>query len=204
VDLDRIEVFDRGVHRLAEHERVPDGASLAQGEPNRRRRYDLTLLMERLAGWGELAARFAERLRTHQRYAGPELEHLLSLQLTWSAQDIVAALEHAMRYEAYQARAVERILEARFRPRSLQGQMAETTRTQIREAMREHPVRQRPLSDYATLRGGDPPISSIPTQTAHEEAAREEATREEALEADNTDTSTDPDPDANTDCAEPH
>lgn len=155
VDVARIEVFDRGIHRLAEHARLPDGAGSRVGEPGKRRRYDLTLLMERFAEWGEAAATFAERLRARQRYAGPALSHILSLQLAWSAEDVVAALEHAMRYDAYDARALERILEARFRPRSLEGQMADTARTQIRNAMRAHPVRQRPLSEYAALRAGD-------------------------------------------------
>lgn len=171
VDLDRIEVFDRGIHRLAEYERLADGAGLRQGESSPRRRYDLTLLLDRLAGWGEAAETFGQRLRERKRYAGPELNHLLSLQLTWSAEDIVAALEHAMRYDAYEARAVERILETRFRPRSLDGQLADSTRTQIREAMREHPVRQRSLSDYSALRSGDHPTSAIPAEATHEEAA---------------------------------
>jgi len=168
VDTERIEVFDRGIHRLAEHERLPDGAGLRRGEPGKRRRYDLILLMERLAAWGEVAETFGERLRARKRYAGPELTHLLALQLTWSTEDVVAALEHAMRYDAYDARAVERILEARCKPRSLEGQMAETTRTQIRNAMREHPVRQRSLTEYAALRAGDGAPSTL-REAAHEE-----------------------------------
>ena len=169
VDLERLEVFDRGIHRLAEHQRLPDGAGLRQGEPGRRRRYDLTLLLERLAGWGEAAGTFGQRLRERKRYAGPELSHILSLQLRWSAEDIVAALEHAIRYDAYDARAVERILEARFRPRSLEGQMAEATRTRIRQAMREHPVGQRSLTEYAALRTGDGTASPTFRESTHEE-----------------------------------
>ncbi|HEX7116090.1 MAG TPA: IS21 family transposase [Steroidobacter sp.] len=169
VDIERIEVYDRGIHRLAEHERVPDGAGLRRGEPGKRRRYDLTLLTERLAAWGEVAETFSQRLRDRKRYAGPELTHILSLQLTWSAEHVVAALEHAMRYDAYDARAVERILEARFKPRSLEGQMAESTRKQIRNAMREHPVRQRPLTEYAALRAGDGTAPSTLRERADEE-----------------------------------
>ena len=48
-DLERLEVFDRGIHRLAEHERLADGAGLRRGAADpRRRRYDLTLLLEHL------------------------------------------------------------------------------------------------------------------------------------------------------------
>ena len=96
-----------------------------------------------------------QRLRQKKRYPGPEIAHLLGLQMTWSAEDIVKALEHAALYDAYDVRAVERILETRFKPRSLQAQIAATTRSRIRELMREHPVQQRPLTDYTALRAGD-------------------------------------------------
>src|SRR5439155_19761567 len=82
---------------------------------------------------------FATRLRTRRRYPGPELSHILGLQLTWSADDIVKALEHAMRYDAYEVRAVERILEARYKPRRLAEQIADATRGHIREVMKGHP-----------------------------------------------------------------
>ncbi len=113
------------------------------------------MLTERLTAWGEAAATFGQRLREKKRYPGPELAHLLGLQVTWSAEDIVKALEHATLYNAYDVRAVERILETRCKPRSLEAQIAETTRSRIREVMREHPIQQRPLTDYAALRGGD-------------------------------------------------
>jgi transposase len=155
-DLERVEVFDRGIHRLAEYARLPDGSGGRQGEAGTRRtRYDLTLLTERLTAWGEAAATFGQRLRQKKRCPGPELAHLLGLQVTWSAEDIVKALEHATLYDAYDVRAVERILETRCKPRSLEAQIAETTRSRIREVMREHPIQQRPLTDYAALRGGD-------------------------------------------------
>lgn len=155
-DLERIEVFDGGIHRLAEYARLPDGAGARQGEGGSRHpRYDLTLLTERLAAWGEAAETYGQRLRQKKRYPGPEIAHLLGLQMTWSAEDIVKALEHAALYDAYDVRAVERILETRFKPRSLEAQIAETTRSRIRELMREHPVQQRPLTDYTALRAGD-------------------------------------------------
>ena len=64
---------------------------------------------------------------------------------------------------------IERILEARFRPRRLAEQIADATRTQIRDAMRDHPVEQRALSTYETLRLGDAPL-----RDSREEDARDE------------------------------
>ena len=157
VGPDQLEVFDRGVHKIADLARLPDGAGQIQPSARvKRGRYDVTLLTARLAAWGQSAEDFASRLRARRRYPGPELSHILGLQLTWSADDIVKALEHAMRYDAYDVRAVERILEARFKPRRLAEQIADATRTHIREVMKGHPVEQRPLSSYETLRVGDP------------------------------------------------
>jgi transposase len=156
VGPDRLEVFDRGVHAITELERIPDGAGvIAIGERKRRGRYDVTLLQTRFAAWGPSAEDFANKLRRRKRTPGPELDHILKLQVTWSVDDIVAAIEHATQYDAFDARAIERILEARFRPRRLAEQIADATRNQIRDAMREHPVEQRALSSYETLRLGD-------------------------------------------------
>ena len=156
VGPDRLEVFDRGVHAIAELERIPDGAGqIAASDRKRRGRYDVTLLQARLAAWGPSAEDFAVKLRRRKRTPGPELDHILKLQVSWSVDDIIAAIEHATKYDAFAARAVERILEARFRPRRLAEQIADATRNQIRDAMREHPVEQRALSSYETLRVGD-------------------------------------------------
>lgn len=156
VGPERLEVFDRGVHRLAELARIPDGAGQRQdGLRKKRGRYDVTLLQERLAAWGPAAEDFATKLRMRKRYPGAELDHIVKLQVTWSADDIVQALAHATAYGAFDARAVERILEARFRPRRLAEQIADATRRHLREVMKGHPVEQRPLSSYQTLRTGD-------------------------------------------------
>lgn len=171
VGPDRLEVFDRGVHAIGEHARIADGAGqTAANDRKRRGRYDVTLLQERFAAWGPSAEDFATKLRLRKRTPGPELDHILKLQVAWSVDDIVAAIEHATKYGAFDGRAVERILEARFRPRRLAEQIADATRAQIRDAMRDHPVEQRALSTYETLRLGDAPL-----RDSREEDARGEA-----------------------------
>lgn len=170
VGTNAIEVFDGEVHRIAEHGREPDGLGQRVGGSERpRARYDVELLATRLGAWAPAAEEFARRLRAQKRCPGPELNHILGLQLTFSADDIVRALQHAMQYDAYDAGAVERILEARFRPRSLAQQIADSTRARIREVMRDHPVVQRPLSSYETLRRGDPPTGRNPEAESDDE-----------------------------------
>jgi transposase len=175
VGPDRLEVFDRGVHAIAELERIPDGAGrIAPSDRKRRGRYDVTLLQARLAAWGPAAEDYATQLRRRKRTPGPELDHILKLQVTWSTDDIVAAIVHATKYGAFDARAVERILDRRFQPRRLAEQIADATRTQIRDAMREHPVEQRALSSYETLRVGDRFLHE-----PREEDARDQTTNDE-------------------------
>jgi transposase len=166
-DHERVEILDRGVHRLAEHQRLPDGAGIRPVEPDpHRRRYDLTLLLERLGEWGEIAQAFGKRLQQKKRYSGPELSYIIGLQMRWSADDIVQALAHAMSYDAYEARSIERILQARFQQRTLQTQIAESARKRIREVMRHNPVQQRSLADYTALRTGDAPSAVTTGETS--------------------------------------
>lgn len=165
VGADRLEIVDRGVHRIADYERIPDGAgTFTDPHPKNRRRhrYDIELLLARFAAWGPSAETFARRLQQQKRQAGPELAYLLGLQLTWSADTIVAAIEHATRYDAYSARAIERILEARFSPRTLTEQIADSSRDRIRKVMKDHPVTARDLRSYDVLRTGNGCSSSPP------------------------------------------
>ena len=182
VGSDRLEVFDRGVHRLAEHERRPDGAKQCIGDTDpRRRRYDVTLLTSRFAAWDPVAEDFAHRLRRSKRYPGPELSYIIGLQLTWSTDDIVRALQHALDYDAYDARAVERILTARYKPRTLEQQVAATTRDRVRATMKEYPVQSRDLGSYTSLRHGDA-APTTPSQETPDESptAAEQPTARDA------------------------
>ncbi len=158
-DAERVEVCDHQARRLIEHERLLDGARIKLTPPHVRRvRYDLDELVERLARWGEVAADFAGGVRQRRRYAGPELVRLLQLQVDWSVDDLVVAMQHARTYHCYEVSKVLRILESRFSPRRLEDRLAESSRRRIQEVMKAHPVSQRPLSSYETLRTGDRPV----------------------------------------------
>jgi len=155
VGAERLEFFDRTVHRITDHERLPDGAGGKAGEGKRKQRYDQGLLADRLTQWGPEAEAFVRLLRDQQRYAGAHMARLIGLQRAWAADDIVAAIRHALDYRAGDARSVERILTARFSPLKPADQIADTTRRQVRRLMGDNPVVQRPLDQYETLRCGD-------------------------------------------------
>jgi len=156
VGHDKLEIFDHLLNRVAEYARLPDGAGRKAGEPRKAKgRYNIKLLSGQLAEWGESAEQFANQLLRHKRAAGPQLLHLLNLQLRWASDDILAAISHALDYQAFDANAVERILTARYTPRRLDQLIADSTRNQVRRLMQEYPVEQRKLDEYTTLDEGD-------------------------------------------------
>jgi hypothetical protein len=177
-DAARVRICDERGDTLIEQERLPDGAGIRQpqlvGSVKWRGRYDVKMLVERLAEWGEAAEDFARGIETARRYAGPELVGLINLQLSWSRDDIVAAMKHARQYGCFETRAVQRILESRFVPRRFEEVMAEATRRRIQEVMQAHRVETRPLSSYASLREGDRSNAEVRKEEHdHEERERE-------------------------------
>jgi transposase len=157
VGPDSVEIFDLGVHRVAVHQRMPAGAGIRPDNPwvGKRGRYDIERLIANLSAWGPAAEAFALQVRERKRYAGSELSHLLGLRAQWSADDILGAVTHAAKYQAYEVKAVERILVARYTPRRLAEQIADASRRQIQDRMHDHPVRQRGIDTYDVLRTGD-------------------------------------------------
>jgi len=119
-----------------------------------------------------VAAEYASSVRRARRYAGPELVRLVNLQLEWTLDDVVAAMRHARDYGCFEARAVQRILEARFTPRCFEQLMAAATRRRIQEVMKEHPIGRRPRESYVSLREGDRPVASD-REEPHENPAQE-------------------------------
>jgi len=175
VDQERLEVCDQQARRLIEHERLADGAGVQLDQlpqQKRRDRYDLDELVERIAEWGDVGEAYATRLRQTRRYPGPQLAKVLQLQLEWSLDDLLGAMQHAMDYHCYDVEALRRILETRYKPRSLDDRLGEASRQHIRTIMQDHPVQLRPPSTYRSLREGDPrapsPHGSASTEGRHQ------------------------------------
>lgn len=181
---DAVEIFDLGVRRVAVHQRMPAGAGIRPDNPwvGKRGRYDIERLIASLAAWGPAAEAFARQVRERKRYAGSELSHLLGLRAQWSADDILAAVTHAANYQAFEVKAVEHILVARYTPRRLAEQIADASRRQIQETMRGHPVQQRGLDAYGVLRTGDAALANDHALSATSESAPEEESNDAAAQ----------------------
>ena len=156
----RVELYERFGTKLCEHARQPRGAGRDVTADAHRKRthavsHDQLLLI--FKEWGPAAETFARALVERQRYRRKQLSAILAMQDRVSVGDIVAALEHADRYRAYDARDVERILEAKARPRQFADRMAAAVKRQVRKTLGQTPVSKREPAEYARVVGSTSP-----------------------------------------------
>ncbi len=118
------------------------------------------VLQERFAELGSVAVRFLEGLVQTQRYGKDQAQRVLALLGTYTRGDVIAALERAVRYGAYSAVAVQRILQAQARPRELPAALTEAEHLQLPPAQAGEPIRPRPTSEYQGL---------LPQETGNDE-----------------------------------
>ena len=88
-------------------------------KPPRSHRVHVEQLQQRFAELGEVALRFLEGLLRRQRYGKHQALRVLSLLRTWHREDLLAAMDRAVRYHAYSLNSLERILAAQATPKSL-------------------------------------------------------------------------------------
>lgn len=113
-------------------------------------RHDETLLRERFAELGPVARRFLDGLLKDQRQGKQQGRKVLSLLGTYARKEVLAALERAVRFGAFSAEAVARILAAQARPKSVLETLAEEERRTLPAFLTE-PLPRRPLTDYQQL-----------------------------------------------------
>jgi hypothetical protein len=105
-------------------------------------------LQERFAALGPAALRFYEGLLQHQRYGRAQAHRVLTLLASYATKDVVAALERAVRYGAFEAEAIERILARQARPKTALEQWAEQQQRHLQDLIGDTPMSPRPVADY--------------------------------------------------------
>lgn len=139
---------------IARHERLPAGASKTVENPEHRThprmRYGLEPVRDSFLALGEAAEPFIKGLQQkHPRSCGFHARFILQLKEHYRADDIHSALLHATAYHAYDGKAIERILKARAKPRTLESIRNERASSALKETLPV--IRQRSLEDYCTL-----------------------------------------------------
>src|SRR5262249_45312229 len=156
VTEDEVVVYGPHVEEVARHALLPRAVTGQRSErPEHRPAADpqqrQAVLRERFAELGPVAVRFLEGLVQAQRYSKDQAHRVLALVGTYARSDLVAALERAVRYGAYSLAAIERILAAQARPRSVLESLAEQERRPSPAAFTAAAVPPRPTSDYQPL-----------------------------------------------------
>jgi transposase len=105
-------------------------------------------LRDRFTALGPEALRFFEGLLQQQRYGRSQAHRVLTLLAIYSTRDVIAALERAVRYGAFAAEAVERILARRAQPKTALEKWAEQHQQQVQDLLRGPPLAPRPAADY--------------------------------------------------------
>lgn len=158
ITTDEVIVYSPTIEEIARHRLFPRGTTQQRSEDRAHRprddgREQETLLRERFAELGAVARRFLDGL-LRDRYGKSQARRVLAFLGTYAAKDLLAALDRAVRFGAYSARAVESILAAHARPKTVLEAMAddsaEATRQQL-QSLLDEPVRPRPLSEYQHL-----------------------------------------------------
>jgi hypothetical protein len=100
--------------------------------------------------------RFLEGLLAGNRFGKNQAERVLTLAAAYPRADVLAALERAVRYGAFNLAAIGRILAARGRPKAPLDVLADDHQTYLDRLLEGEPTPPRPTSDYQALLGEAP------------------------------------------------
>jgi hypothetical protein len=170
-------VYDANLRLIARHElRIKSAGEDAGAEhyhPRAQRGPDPELLRKAFADLGPTGAEFFSRLEAQKpRSAGYHARQILVLRQRFHTDEVLKALAHALRFNALDHAAVERILRARAPMRPLEEYMAR----QIDERWTEPPTCPRDPAEYDALprwrrSQPDPGANSCPADPAVVDAA---------------------------------
>ncbi len=147
-------IYSPHLDLIATHPRHPYGARKVEENPEHRIskkiRYGLEPVREAFLALGDGAADFIAGLKQkHPRNCGFHARFILGLKEHYHSDDIHQALCHATGYHAFEGRAIQRILAAKARPRTLESVFNDKAREKLKEALPQ--VKQRPLEEYCQL-----------------------------------------------------
>jgi hypothetical protein len=117
--------------------------SLAEHSPGRDHHQKYELLKQRFAEFGAEGVLFLDELVRTRRRGKDEAGRVLGLLAAYHRDDLVRALQRAVRYRAFSWSAVERILAAQARPRSGWESLQAEAQDQLDEILRQSPVWKR-------------------------------------------------------------
>jgi transposase len=149
---DEVIIYSIGLEEIARHRLVPSTQSGVRqlikshhpaDDPGQRTR----LLKQRFGELGPVAVQFLEGLLAKQIQGKLQAQQLLALVAQYQRDDVLAALERAIRFGAFSLAAMRRILATQARPKPL----LDLPKDALDPSLREEPIGPRPTSDYQHL-----------------------------------------------------
>lgn len=173
-------VYSAAVEKLTEHELLPRGAGRERKKPEHRvsrsvslGRNELDVLVEPFLALGPAAQEYLAGLKRVQgRVVAAHVARILGLTRRYAIDDIAIALEHALRYHAHDAGAIERILAFQAPERTLEEPIPLPVREELARWLQDNPRRPRPLAAYQQLMK-DAGRLSVPLDGSRQEETHE-------------------------------
>lgn len=153
---DEVIIYSIGLEEIARHRVVPRTQTGVRqlikchhpaDDPNQR----TLLLRQRFGELGPIAVQFLDGLLAKQTYGKLQAQQLLALVAQYHRDDVLKALERAVRFGAFSLAAMRRILAAQARPKRLLDELAELHQDALDPSLRQEPIGPRPTSDYQHL-----------------------------------------------------
>jgi transposase len=153
---DSVVIYSPRLELLARHIRFPATERQRQSrQPEHLPPRDVArrreVLRGRFAELGPLAVRFLESLLATQRYGWDQAQKVLALLGIYRRDDLLAALERAVRYGAFSAKSIERILAVQARPKTCWDRMVEEKPSHLGELLSDDPTPPRAATEYQRL-----------------------------------------------------
>jgi transposase len=109
------------------------------------------VLRQRFGELGPIAVQFLDGLLAKQIQGKLQAQQLLALVAQYQRDDVLQALERAVRFGAFSLAAIRRILAACARPKPLLDELADLHRETLDPSLRQESIGPRPTSDYQHL-----------------------------------------------------
>jgi hypothetical protein len=169
-------IYSIGLDEIARHRLTPGTLTGVRHEikshhPSSDPGQRALLLRQRFSELGPVAAQFLDGLLAKQVQGKLQAQQLLALLPHYRRDDVLKALERAIRFGAFSLAAVRRILAAQARPKPLLDELADLHREALDPLLREDAIGPRPTSDYQHLLS---PEESVSDETPSEEKNTDE------------------------------
>jgi hypothetical protein len=169
---DDVIIYNTEVIEVARHRLLPRASSGQRSlrkthRPSNDKQQQQATLAERFRRLGPVAEQFWQGLCKQQPHWKSQAQRLLALLTTYTRHDVLNALERAQRFGAFSLSAVERILAAQAKPRSILHTLADPEDAEHWRLTDEDTVPTRPTADYQPLLDGNSPNNDpLPAATS--------------------------------------